>query len=52
MKKKARSIEADANGKPLGTRKNKRVQASGRLAWRHGVERADYPVLEIVAIER
>jgi hypothetical protein len=49
--KRVRSLEVDPHGKPLGALTGKRVQATGALTWRHGVERGDFPVIEIDTIK-
>lgn len=49
--RKVKHIEVDPNGKGIDALNGKHVEMTGSLAWRHGVERGDYPVLMIEAIK-
>jgi heat shock protein HslJ len=50
--KKVNSVEVSyADGEMLGKLADKRVEARGKITHRHGVERADWPVLEITSIQ-
>jgi hypothetical protein len=49
--KKVKHLEVDPNSKSIEPLKGKRVQVTGSLIWRHGVERGDYPVIMIETIK-
>ncbi len=48
--KEASSIEASGDAARLGKLAGKHVRARGRLSHKHGVERGDWPVLEVYRI--
>ena len=49
--KAMKSIEVSGQPKEFERLENKRVEAKGKIAFRHGVERGDWPILEVTAIK-
>lgn len=49
--KRLRSIEVSGDGMGLAKLENRHVEAVGRLTTRHGIERGDWPVLEVTSIK-
>lgn len=48
--KSLKSIEVSAQDKELAKLENKHVEARGKITVRHGIERGDWPVLEVTTI--
>ena len=46
------AIELDGLNKKSQKLENKRVKVVGRISRQHGIERGDWPVLEVISIER
>jgi hypothetical protein len=49
--KRSRSIEVSGDRREFVRLKGKRVNAAGKLVVRHGIERGEWPVLEISSIQ-
>jgi len=49
--RKVKQIEIDPNGKTIEALEGKRVQVTGSLVWRHGVERGVYQVIMVDTIK-